>query len=184
MNTGQKGGSDLRMRADRETTGISGGRSGGRQVPLLMRVPVPWVFALAYLAGVGLQHWMPAVIPSAQSLVWFHYAGGGLMLAGAAIAAWSLGLFRTARTTTTPGEASNELVTWGPYRWSRNPMYISLTLCYLGEAGILAQVWPLLLLPLVLAYLQQTVIPVEETRLRETFGADYDRYRAAVRRWL
>jgi protein-S-isoprenylcysteine O-methyltransferase Ste14 len=63
-------------------------------------------------------------------------------------------------------------------------MYVSLILAYLGEAGILRQAWPLMLLPLVIAYLNWTVIPIEEARLKEVFDAEYERYRARVRRWI
>ena len=63
-------------------------------------------------------------------------------------------------------------------------MYVSLVLVYLGEAGILAQAWPVLLLSLTVAYVHRTVIPVEEARLREVFGDTYAQYCARVRRWL
>lgn len=66
-------------------------------------------------------------------------AGALLFLLGATIAGWGLVIFRRARTTTVPGRASAALVTWGPYRFSRNPMYVGLTLAYLGEAGLLRQ---------------------------------------------
>ena len=107
-----------------------------------------------------------------------------MFVVGAIIAGWGLMTFRRARTTTVPGEKSAQLVTWGPYRFTRNPMYVGLTVAYLGEALILRQIWPLLFLPLVLAYVNWVVIPLEETRLLEVFGADYDRYRARVRRWI
>jgi protein-S-isoprenylcysteine O-methyltransferase Ste14 len=63
-------------------------------------------------------------------------------------------------------------------------MYVGLSLAYLGEAALLRQVWPAVLLPLTLIYLQRVVIPLEETRLRETFGPVYTEYCARVRRWL
>jgi protein-S-isoprenylcysteine O-methyltransferase Ste14 len=63
-------------------------------------------------------------------------------------------------------------------------MYTGLVLAYLGEAGILKQVWPALLLPFTVAYINWVVIPVEEARLAEVFGADYEQYRARVRRWI
>jgi protein-S-isoprenylcysteine O-methyltransferase Ste14 len=63
-------------------------------------------------------------------------------------------------------------------------MYVGLTLAYLGEAGLLRQIWPLAVLPLVLAYLEWMVIPLEETRLLETFGEEYEAYRRRVRRWI
>ena len=60
-----------------------------------------------------------------------------------------------------PGETSSVLVTSGPYRFTRNPMYVGLALAYLGETGALLQVWPLPLLVLVLAYVNWCVVPVE-----------------------
>jgi protein-S-isoprenylcysteine O-methyltransferase Ste14 len=110
--------------------------------------------------------------------------GGVLFAIGAVIAGWSLWIFRKARTTTVPGRASAALVTWGPYRLTRNPMYVGLTAAYLGEAGLLRQAWPIVLLPLTLAYVNWIVIPLEEARLKEVFGDEYEQYRAKVRRWI
>lgn len=127
----------------------------------LMLIPVPWVFVLTYLAGVAMEHVLPLHVPLAPRpgiLV----AGGVVFVIGAAIAGWGLLTFRKARTTTVPGKASSQLVAWGPYRLSRNPMYVGLTVAYLGEAGILQQVWPVVLLPLTVAYVNWVVIPVEE----------------------
>src|SRR5262245_35435107 len=110
----------------------------------------------------------------------------GVMLfaIGIVIAGWGWTIFFRARTTTIPGNVSAKLVTWGPYRFTRNPMYVGLSLAYLGEAGILKQLWPVLLLPLVIAYLNWIVIPVEEGRLMETFPREYTQYRSTVRRWI
>lgn len=66
----------------------------------------------------------------------------------------------------------------------RNPMYVGLTLAYLGEAGMLTQIWPVLFLPLVLIYLNRVVIPLEEQKLTEVFGSAYDDYRRRVHRWI
>jgi protein-S-isoprenylcysteine O-methyltransferase Ste14 len=63
-------------------------------------------------------------------------------------------------------------------------MYLGLVLAYLGEAGILTQVWPLVLLPLVVAYVNWVVIPLEESTLVDGFGAAYEQHRAQVRRWV
>jgi protein-S-isoprenylcysteine O-methyltransferase Ste14 len=150
----------------------------------LLRVPVPWVFVLAYLLGVGIQHLFPVSVHAPQTEKTIRGLGIAVFAAGAALAAWSLLLFRKERTTTTPGEVSRRLVTWGPYQFSRNPMYVSLTLAYVGEAEILVQIWPVVVLPLVLAYIQWIVIPLEESRLKEAFGEEYEHYRSNVRRWL
>ena len=126
----------------------------------MMRIPVPWVFVLMYIIGAGLERALP-LCAGMGGLPGVGVAGGALLGIGAAIAGWGLWTFRVARTTTVPGKASSRLVTWGPYRFSRNPMYVGLIVAYLGEAGILRQVWPLILLPLTVAYVNWIVIPVE-----------------------
>jgi protein-S-isoprenylcysteine O-methyltransferase Ste14 len=158
-------------------------RSNRNPLRLLMRVPVPWVFIVTYLVGVGAEYAWPLHIAT-DSLPSVSVVGGVLFGIGAAIAGWGLLTFRRAATTTVPGEASSELVTWGPYRFSRNPMYVGLVLAYLGEAGILRQVWPVFLLPLTVAYVNWVVIPVEEGKLKEVFGEEYKEYQAKVRRWV
>jgi protein-S-isoprenylcysteine O-methyltransferase Ste14 len=110
--------------------------------------------------------------------------GAVVFVLGAALAGWGWLIFRRARTTRVPGETSTTLVTWGPYRFTRNPMYVGLFVAYLGEAGILHQVVPVILLPLTITYLNRVVIPIEEERLHEVFGAEYERYGNRVRRWL
>jgi protein-S-isoprenylcysteine O-methyltransferase Ste14 len=150
---------------------------------LLLRIPVPWVFVLTYLLGVGLEYALP-FRGGNGGLPGIKVTGGVLFGIGAVIAGWGLLTFRAARTTTVPGQASSRLVTWGPYRFSRNPMYVGLIVAYLGEAGILRQVWPLFLLPLTVAYVNWIVIPLEESKLKEVFAEEYDRYRLRVRRWL
>jgi protein-S-isoprenylcysteine O-methyltransferase Ste14 len=63
-------------------------------------------------------------------------------------------------------------------------MYIGLSLAYVGEAAILHQIVPVVLLPLLIAYLNRVVVPIEEERLRAAFGHEYEQYRNGVRRWL
>jgi protein-S-isoprenylcysteine O-methyltransferase Ste14 len=149
----------------------------------LLRVPVPWVFVLAYLLGVLLGRCVRfdfSMVPRAASLA----AGVALFSAGALIAGSALTIFHRVHTTTVPGQSSKRLVEWGPYRFTRNPMYVGLSLAYLGEAALMRQLWPVPLLVLVIIYLQSTVIPLEESRLREVFGEDYAEYCGRVRRWL
>jgi protein-S-isoprenylcysteine O-methyltransferase Ste14 len=148
-----------------------------------MSVPVPWVFVLTYLIGVGVQYSWPLHLATV-ALPGVSIIGGVFFGIGAAIAGWGLLTFLKARTTTVPGSVSSQLVTWGPYRLSRNPMYVGLVLAYLGEAGILRQIWPVFLLPLTVAYINWVVIPVEERKLKEVFGEEYERYRARVHRWV
>lgn len=149
----------------------------------LLRVPVPWVFVLTYLAGVGIEaaFHRGGFFPDYKLLT---PVGSVIFTLGAGLAAWGWLIFHRARTTRVPGEASTTLVTSGPYRLMRNPMYVGLSVAYIGEAAILHQVVPVILLPLTIAYLNRVVIPVEEERLHTVFGARYEQYQNDVGRWL
>jgi protein-S-isoprenylcysteine O-methyltransferase Ste14 len=141
------------------------------------------VFVLTYLLGVVLEHVLHRTISPRAALV-STIAGAVLFAVGAVVAGWGLVLFRKAKTTTVPGKLSGKLVTWGPYRLTRNPMYIGLVVAYVGEAGLLKQIWPVVLLPLMVAYLNWIVIPLEETKLEEAFHDKFRQYRLRVRRWF
>jgi len=147
-------------------------------------IPVPWVFVLAYLIGLALQYLIPVPVNGTGILLGSRIAGGILLVVGLSLAAWSLIIFQSNHTTTSPVEKSSKLVTWGPYRFSRNPMYVSLTIIYLGEAGVLVQIWPLIFLILTLVYLQLIVVPYEEIKLQKTFGDSYKQYFARVHCWI
>ena len=151
---------------------------------LMLHVPVPWVFILTYLCGVALELICRSNVHSPKTHLASSILGSIMFAMGAASAAWSWLIFRKARTTTIPGRASSRLVTWGPYKFSRNPMYVGLIFAYLGEAGILHQIWPVLLLPFTISYINWIVIPVEEARLKDVFELEYQAYCAKVRRWM
>jgi protein-S-isoprenylcysteine O-methyltransferase Ste14 len=155
-----------------------------KPIQLLLRLPVPWIFVLAYLIGVLLEYIFPfrADQDAARSIT--NVAGITLFAVGAVIAGWAWTIFRRAGTTRVPGEVSATFVFWGPYRATRNPMYVGLALAYAGEALMLRQIWPILVLPFMLVYLNWIVIPLEETRLREVFQGRYDEYCTRVRRWF
>jgi protein-S-isoprenylcysteine O-methyltransferase Ste14 len=151
---------------------------------ILLRIPVPWVYVLTYLVGTLLQVILPFSVFSLDSIMTVKITGIALFSTGAILAAWSLLIFHRARTTTTPGESSKKLVMNGPYRFTRNPMYVSLIFAYIGEAGILTQIWPILVLPLILAYVDRVVVPLEEKVLKQDFAEEYENYCARVHRWL
>lgn len=110
----------------------------------------------------------------------------GAILAGAGLAglAWAMSTFLTSGTPIIPVKRASRLVTHGPYRYSRNPMYASLTLAYAGVALTTEMWWALILLPLVLSTLYLTVIAREERYLHSEFGDAYREYTTRVRRWL
>jgi protein-S-isoprenylcysteine O-methyltransferase Ste14 len=103
---------------------------------------------------------------------------------GIAVAFSAVGIFRKTKTTTVPHETPSTLVISGPYRFTRNPMYVGLTLIYLGVAGTRNEIWPAIVLPWLLAYINFLVIPVEEKNLRGVFGDEYRKYGERVGRWL
>ncbi len=151
----------------------------------LLTIPVPWVFVLAYLIGVGIQRLAPPTFLTPASLSLARWIGLAPLAIGLLFAFTALGLFKKSRTTTIPFDTPTLLVLRGPYRFTRNPMYLGLTLIYLGVAASQGQLWPLAVLPLVILYLNQVVIPLEERSLHEIFGDQYDRYRAQSSRcWL
>jgi protein-S-isoprenylcysteine O-methyltransferase Ste14 len=154
-----------------------------RLVRPLLAIPVPCVFMLGYIAGAGLEWLLLRRYAGSNSHV-IHVAGTALFYAGALLAAWGWMIFHFKGTTKIPGEDSTVLVTIGPYRVTRNPMYVGCTLAYIGAAGSRGEILPLAILPFVLAYVNGAVIPIEERRLRAVFGPAYDSYRERVRRWL
>ena len=95
-----------------------------------------------------------------------------------------MSLFFRARTHLIPNRPANALVMAGPYRFTRNPMYVSLTAVYLGVCVLMLSLWALLLLPLVLMVIYTKVIAPEEAYLERRFGGEYAHYRKRVRRWL
>lgn len=111
-------------------------------------------------------------------------AGGMLALVGLALFVVSVREFRRAGTSVVPGEPSTALLESGPYRYTRNPIYISFTLFYFGLAIMLTSAWMLVLLVPVLIVLQRGVVEREEAYLASKFGEAYRKYQSRVPRWL
>lgn len=93
------------------------------------------------------------------------------------------GMF-AARTSPNPSRPTTALVLSGPYRFTRNPMYLGLTLMYAGLAIFFRLTWGLALLPLVVWLITIWVIVPEETYLEHKFGAQYLSYKSRVSRWF
>jgi protein-S-isoprenylcysteine O-methyltransferase Ste14 len=163
---------------------MSDHQKNGARINPVMRIPVPWVYILAYLIGFVVQLYLPIPVQSAKVVRISLIIGLVLVVIGVACAFSALGIFKKRSTTTIPFETPTSLVMSGPYRFSRNPMYVGLTLIYLGVAGTRAELWPVIVLPVLLAYVNFIVIPVEEQHLREAFSDSYAQYSARVRRWL
>ncbi|MBI1823622.1 MAG: isoprenylcysteine carboxylmethyltransferase family protein, partial [Nitrospirae bacterium] len=107
-----------------------------------------------------------------------------LMSIGVFLAIWAFRVMRAAKTNVNPYQPATALVTDGPFRYSRNPLYMALTLLYCGITFLVNTPWPLLILPAVLFILRRGVIDREERYLEKKFGEAYLQYRASVRRWI
>jgi protein-S-isoprenylcysteine O-methyltransferase Ste14 len=97
---------------------------------------------------------------------------------------WSLWLFGRHETGLLPGQATHAIIEEGPYRVSRNPLYVGLLALYLGVALLVPTLWGLVLFPLAVLLVVWGAIRPEERFLHERFGAPYDDYARRVRRWL
>lgn len=150
----------------------------------LMRLPVPWVFVIGYLVGIATWLVVPVSIDSPFWLTMTQIIGGLAVAFGVILIAWAQRIFHEQHTTTVPTETTTSFVTWGPYRLSRNPMYLGLFSLFVGLSAVATFVWSILFLVVVLFYVNSVVIPVEEKQLQTNFGEAYDRYRNRVRRWI
>ena len=103
---------------------------------------------------------------------------------GIILMVWGLVTFAMARTAILPMRPASRIVDHGPYRFTRNPMYVGMSLAYIGGALVLNSVWVLVFFPVVIALLSTLVIAREERYLSSAFGEEYDNYRRRVRRWL
>jgi len=107
-----------------------------------------------------------------------------LVLAGGAVALLSIRELRAFGTAVEPSDPASSLVRTGPYRISRNPLYLSQLLFLSGAAFAFASGWLLVVIPVLLVALHFCVVEPEERHLAQVFGDDYQEYRATVRRWI
>jgi protein-S-isoprenylcysteine O-methyltransferase Ste14 len=150
-----------------------------------VRVFPPGVPLLTILVGVGLNRvWPldPGLALPTPGRYWF----GGLIVAGAilCLGLWSVLLFRWSGQNENPWKPTPQIVEYGPFRVTRNPMYLQMILVCVGVAVILGNVWILAMTPLCGWLLQRYAILPEEAYLERKFGDTYLAYKRRVRRWL
>lgn len=150
-----------------------------------VRVFPPAVPLIVILLGVLLNRlWRidPGLGLSTSARYWI----GGIITVGAiaTLALWSLILFRRSGEDPNPFKPTSRMVQQGPYRFTRNPMYLAMLLVCVGFAVMLENVWILLLTPVAAFVLQRYAIAPEEEYLERRFGEDYVAYKRRVRRWL
>jgi protein-S-isoprenylcysteine O-methyltransferase Ste14 len=154
-----------------------------RHAPILVVIPPPVQYAVSFLAGVVLDRLMPWR-PAWMTMEGVHWVGAALAVVGFILAVASAGGFVLRGTTLNPAGQPSHLIVKGAHAWSRNPMYLSLTIIYAGIALALGKSWPSVFVVLPWAAMNWIVIPFEESRLRKAFGQDYADYCQGVRRWL
>jgi protein-S-isoprenylcysteine O-methyltransferase Ste14 len=148
-----------------------------------VRVFPPAVPLLTILIGIGLNHFWPIDLGFPK---FARYAVGGVVVAGAflALGFWSVVLFRRSGQSENPWKPTPQLVARGPFRFTRNPMYLQMILICLGVGVILGNIWILIISPFGAWVLQRFAILPEEAYLERKFGARYVAYKRRVRRWL
>lgn len=155
--------------------------SDERQRPRTLILP-PAPYAAALIGGWWLDRrwhplpWDDGVVSGLLGWIWL---GVGLALFG-----WTLWTFHRHRTTVNPYAAATELCTDGPFRYTRNPIYLGDWFILVGVALMLNTIWPVLFAPLIWAMLRYGVIRHEEAHLEAKFGEAYRAYKARVRRWV
>ena len=143
--------------------------------------PPPLLFAVVLAVGVLLEWALPvADLPTTPALA----IGAALFAAGSALGIWFLGTFRGAGTPVDVSKPTERIVTWGPFRLTRNPGYVSLTVMYAGLAIAAESIWAIILLPAVVHLVRHTVIEREERYLERKFGDEYLSYKMRTRRWV
>lgn len=125
--------------------------------------------------------WPLSILSSTATAIW---SGVPLLLLSGALAIWGKRTMQNAGTNINPLQPATSLVITGPFRFSRNPLYLSLTLLFAGLSLVANTLWGFIALVPVLVVLHFGVILREERYLEAKFGESYRQYRSQVRRWL
>ncbi len=139
----------------------------------------PRLFLLYGLAGVVFHFTVYG-----PRLLRMRWTGGAVLVLGAALTLWGVRTFKLSGATILPYERTTRLVVNGPFRFTRNPMYLGLVTMLLGSALALGTIGPWFVALALAVTLQLRFIRHEERALAASLGERYERYRQSVRRWL
>jgi protein-S-isoprenylcysteine O-methyltransferase Ste14 len=144
-------------------------------------IPPPFIFLAGLLAGLAVEAFVPIDGPSTAVRI----AAAAIGVAAMAVLDFpAMRSFQRAGTGIVPFTPNTALVTSGPFRFTRNPMYVGMAILYAGLAIALGIIWAFAFLPIVLVVVDRRVIAVEEGLLEAEFGDQYRQYKSRVRRWL
>lgn len=141
----------------------------------------PFVYLFAIVLGLSLHLAWPVGLMSNSMTA---PLGGIAVLGAVALFFYAVRAFRTAGTPVPGNRPTTTIVHAGPYRWSRNPIYLAFSLFQLGLAFWVNSLWLLITLIPALALMSFVVVPREEQYLETRFPSDYLAYKTSVRRWL
>jgi protein-S-isoprenylcysteine O-methyltransferase Ste14 len=159
---------------------VSDETKGDRDNPGVI-APPPLIYAGGLVAGLLANRAYPIpFLPRglSQALGW------PSVVAGLAIGLLGFREMKKAQTSVDPHKPTTAIVDAGPYRYTRNPLYVGMTLMYTGFTARANALPAVLLLPVVLAVMRRGVIEREERYLERKFGDEYLRYKERVRRWI
>ncbi len=111
-------------------------------------------------------------------------AGGALACSAVMIGVWAIREMKRHGTSPEPGGVPLRLVTSGPFRFTRNPLYVAQFLLFAAIGVAVNSVWFLGAAAVLVVLLDRLVVVREEAVIRETFGGDYAKYVDRVRRWI
>ena len=148
------------------------------------RIPWPPILLVTAIAlGIGLQWLVPLAWIYGLAALEATAMGVAMIVAAVAIDIWAAIVFRNHRTTIMPHQRSVRLVTRGPFRFSRNPIYVGNLMVIAGLGLVLSNPWLLVLTPVLGFALHQLAIRREERHLEALFADQWRDYKARVRRW-
>ncbi len=146
-----------------------------------VRVPPPLLFLLFVVAALALNWLLPLPEPWASLL---RLVGGIGVLVGFGVGSAAVLSMMRAKTTPDPHRPTAALVTNGPYRYSRNPIYLGFLLISVGFTLLAGTLWGLLLSPLLVWVVTTIIIRAEEGYLAVKFADAYAEYKSRARRWI
>ena len=142
----------------------------------------PLALLLAIMAGLALNRFVPlSFLPPDLPALWL---GAAAFAVGLALAIWAITTMTRAGSNVPTNLPTTTIVERGPYRFTRNPIYLGMMLALVGLAIAFDSLWPLVTLVPFALVIRYGVIAREEAYLERMFGEVYRRYRAHVRRWL
>jgi protein-S-isoprenylcysteine O-methyltransferase Ste14 len=145
-------------------------------------IALPPLLFLGFLVG-GVVLNLLRPLPLSSSLT-PRMVGIVIFFVGLMLGIWGRKMMTRAGTNVNPREPTTALVVTGPFRYSRNPLYVALFLMYIGLALALNTLWPIVLIAVLFPLMHWGVVLREERYLEQKFGEVYSRYCGVTRRWI